>query len=418
MENIRQQLKAVQQASHQLRTMNDDKKRALLFKLASNLRLHCQALIAENSKDLACMSVTEPNYDRLLLSAQRIEGIANDLETIATLPSPLGLILEERIRPNGLKIKKIVVPIGVVAVIYESRPNVTMDVFALCFKTGNACVLKGGKEAYHSNRFLVRLIQDSLSELAIDNSIVYLLPPEREATQTLLQATGLIDVCIPRGSQALINFVRANAKVPVIETGAGIVHNYFDISGDLAKGRLIINNAKTRRVSVCNALDTLVIHEASLDKLVALVELLSEKKVELFADERSYQVLKSQYPKELLHKAKTADFGQEFLSLKMSIKTVDSIEDAINHIRQYSSGHSEAIIAEDQQAIEYFLNQIDAAAVYVNASTAFTDGGEFGMGAEIGISTQKLHARGPMGLDALTSYKWLIFGEGQIRLNH
>lgn len=361
------------------------------------------------------MAREDPRYDRLLLSEERILAMAADVEAIAALPQPLDRMLEDKRMANGLRIQRVSVPLGVIAVIYESRPNVTIDVFALCFKTGNACVLKGGKEAQHSNAILVSLINESLRGQDVDNHSVYLLPSDRRALNVLLSARNLIDVCIPRGSQALINFVRENAKIPVIETGAGIVHTYFDVSGSVEKGRLVIDNAKTRRVSVCNALDTLIIHEKRLADLPRLVDLLAEKKVEIFADELSYEALKAFYPKPLLQKANSKDFGQEFLSYKMSIKTVSSVEEAVCHIMQYTSGHSEAIIAEDQKAMTYFLTHVDAAAVYVNASTAFTDGGQFGMGAEIGISTQKLHARGPMALAALTSYKWIILGDGHTR---
>lgn len=413
---IIKQLKLTKDASYSLPLLSQQTRNQILSELADQLILQCQKIIKENSKDLALMDKSDPRYDRLLLSRERIEDIAHDLNSVSSLDHTPGNVLEEKTMPNGLKIKKISVPLGVVAVVYESRPNVTIDVFSLCFKTGNACILKGGKEAHHTNKFLVSLIQDSLKKHEINSDILYLLPPDREILTQLLTATGLVDVCIPRGSQALIEFVRDHATIPVIETGSGIVHTYFDLSGSVEKGRAIIDNAKTRRVSVCNALDTLIIHKERLSDLPLLVELLANKNVELFADEESYQALKDSYPKTLLHKAKTKNFGQEYLSYKMSIKTVDGVEEAVQHITTYSSGHSEAIIAQDEQTIEYFLSHIDAAAVYVNTSTAFTDGAQFGMGAEIGISTQKLHARGPMALDALTSYKWVIFGDGQIRV--
>ena len=415
MDTITNQLKAVKETSHRLKLLTKIQRKEVLLNLAAHLRKASHKIIVENKKDLLLMEKEDPQYDRLLLSEERINAIADDVELIASLPDPLGSIIDEQLRPNGLRIQKVSVPLGVVAVIYESRPNVTIDVFSLCFKTGNACVLKGGKEAYHSNKYLVSLIHQSLQEHDISKSSVYLLPPEREATHQLLNATELVDVCIPRGSQSLIQFVREHAKIPVIETGAGIVHIYFDSSGDIEKGRLIINNAKTRRVSVCNALDTLVIDEKSLANLHFLVELLAAKNVEIYADDLSYKTLESVYPQPLLHQASPNDFGHEFLSYKMAIKTVSSVEDAVDHIMEYTSGHSEAIIAEAPLVVTYFLDHVDAAAVYVNASTAFTDGGQFGMGAEIGISTQKLHARCPMGLAALTSYKWLIFGDGQIR---
>ncbi len=397
--------------------LSDSERNRLLQRVADNLRQSSALILQENAKDLAKMELSNPMYDRLLLSEKRIQSMAEGIENIMSLSTPIGKKITEKLLPNNLRLEKISVPLGVVAVIYESRPNVTVDVFSLCFKAGNACILKGGKEALFSNKILVEIIHQALDELGIDRATLYLLPSEKEAVFTLLHATGLIDVCIPRGSQALINFVRENAKIPVIETGAGIVHTYFDQTGDKEKGRLIINNAKTRRVSVCNALDTLIIHETRLNDLYDLVAPLISNKVDIFADFPAFNALKLHYPSSLLHLAEPTDFGHEFLSYKMSIKTVASLEGAIAHIAQYTSGHSEAIISEDKQAINCFLTRVDAAAIYVNASTAFTDGGEFGMGAEIGISTQKLHARGPMGLEALTSYKWLVFGEGQIREN-
>jgi glutamate-5-semialdehyde dehydrogenase len=414
-EKIINQLKAVKEISHHLMVLTNENRQQVLLNLAELLRKACPKIIKENKKDLTLMAKEDPRYDRLILSKERINALADDVEKIASLPNPLGTIIEEKHLANGLLIRKITIPLGVVAVIYESRPNVTIDVFSLCFKTGNACILKGGKEAQHSNKFLVSLIQQTLQDHGINSNAVYLLPTDRKAINTLLSASTIVDVCIPRGSQSLINFVREHAKIPVIETGAGIVHTYFDASGDIEKGRLIIDNAKTRRVSVCNALDTLIIHEKSLANLFYLVEMLAAKNVEIFADELSYKALETSYPQKLLHKAKPKNFGHEFLSYKMSIKTVSSLKDAVNHIKHYTSGHSEAIIAEDQTAVAYFIEHVDAAAVYINTSTAFTDGGQFGMGAEIGISTQKLHARGPMALEALTSYKWVIWGDGQIR---
>ena len=405
-------------ASRDLALLDDAKINSALQSIANNLRRSCGAILRENKKDLMSIDDKDPMYDRLLLSDHRIMATANDIETLTTLASPIGRIIDRRERPNGLYIEKISVPLGVVAVIYESRPNVTIDVFTLCFKSGNACILKGGREACHSNQILVDIIKSALDEQGINSDILYLLPPDvydRGAMYELLGATGLIDVCIPRGGKALINFVRKNAKIPVIETGAGIVHTYFDKSGEVEKGRLIIENAKTRRVSVCNALDTLIIHKDRLEDLWTIVEPLSGKSVEIFADEESYKILMSLYPARLIHLAKPEDFGREFLSYKMSVRTVDTAAEAVEHIARHTSGHSEAIIAEDEEVISYFLARVDAAAVYVNASTAFTDGGEFGMGAEIGISTQELHARGPMALEALTSYKWIVFGNGHIR---
>lgn len=414
-EDVINQLKVVKAASYELMFLGEEKRNQILLDLAEELQRSSYELLDENQKDLAAMDKEDPKYDRLLLSKERIQTMAAEVKLVASLKQPINNILEEKQLPNGLKIQKISVPLGVVAVIYESRPNVSIDVFSLCFKAGNACILKGGKEAYHSNKFLVSLINKTLTQHKINPHIIYLLPPERTAMNTLLGATNLIDVCIPRGGKSLINYVREHAKIPVIETGAGVVHIYFDVSGNMEKARLIVNNAKTRRVSVCNALDTLIIHEERLADLPSIVELLAEKAVELFADAQSHQALEKHYPKKLLHKAKSHDFGHEYLDYKMSIKTVSSIDEAIKYISHYTSGHSEAIIAEAQPAITYFLAHIDAAALYVNASTAFTDGGQFGMGAEIGISTQKLHARGPMSLEALTSYKWIILGDGHIR---
>lgn len=415
MNEILKELKATKNASKRFRLVNEEHKSNTLLTLANRLRHSVNDLMNENKKDLALIDKNDPKYDRLLLSNERIEAIAADIETVAALPYSISRILEQKKRPNGLMIQKVSVPLGVVAIIYESRPNVTIDAFILCFKTGNACVLKGGKEAHFTNLFLVSMIQQTLAEQAIDTSLVYLLPSDREAVHTLLKADALVDVCIPRGSQSLIQFVRENARIPFIETGAGIVHLYFDESGDKEKGRLIIDNAKTRRVSVCNALDTLLIHQERLKDLPFLVNLLASKNVEIFADKLSYQALDGFYSHALLHEASPSHFSEEFLSHKMAIKTVSSLDDAISHIREHSSGHSEAILAENQAVIRSFLEQIDSAALYVNASTAFTDGAQFGMGAEIGISTQKLHARGPMSLDALSTYKWLVFGEGQIR---
>ncbi|MET3980135.1 glutamate-5-semialdehyde dehydrogenase [Mucilaginibacter sp. UYP25] len=372
-------------------------------------------LLQENQKDLARMEPTDPKYDRLTLTAERIKAIAGDMENVAGLDSPLGKVLSDNTLPNGLQIKKVRVPLGVVGVIYEARPNVTFDVFVLCFKTGNISILKGGSDADNSNRAIMKVIHGVLSVHGIDANFATLLPVEREATEALLNAVGYVDVLIPRGSQSLINYVREGSKVPVIETGAGIVHTYFDETGDLKKAVAIIDNAKTRRVSVCNALDCLIINSKRLGDLVHITEPLAAKQVQLYADKKAFEVLDGHYPPEFLAEAKPEHFGTEFLSMKMSIKTVDTLEQALQHIAVNSSKHSEAIISEDELNIETFLNRVDAAAVYVNASTGFTDGAQFGLGAEIGISTQKLHARGPMGLEELTSYKWIVKGNGQVR---
>jgi len=372
-------------------------------------------LILENQKDLDLMDQKDPKYDRLKLTAERIADITKEIRNVALLESPLGHVFSDKTMPNSLQISKVRVPLGVVGVIYEARPNVTFDVFSLCFKTGNVCILKGGSDADNSNRAIISIIHQVLTDYEIDINKAILLPAEREATDALLNAIGYVDVLIPRGSQQLIDHVRNNSKVPIIETGAGIVHTYFDEFGDLEKGANIIFNAKTRRVSVCNALDCLIVHYSRLRDLPKLVKLLGEKNVMLYADKTAFMILKGHYPDAHLSHARLEHFGTEFLSMTLAVKVVESFEDALDHIAQYSSKHSEAIISEDAERAETFLNQVDAAAVYVNASTAFTDGAQFGLGAEIGISTQKLHARGPMGLEELTSYKWVVRGSGQVR---
>jgi len=387
----------------------------VLEDLAAAAITQTEYLLAENQKDLDRMDPADPKYDRLKLTESRIRDIATDIVNVAHLPDPLGLVLAEKTMPNSLNISKISVPLGVVGVIYEARPNVTFDVFSLCFKTGNICILKGGSDAHFSNQAIISIIHQVLEKNNINVNAATLLPVEREATEALLNAIGYVDVLIPRGSQQLIDYVRQNSKVPVIETGAGIVHTYFDEDADLQKGTDIIFNAKTRRVSVCNALDCLIIHKNRLADLPALIKPMAAKQVEIYADNDAYYALKGHYPQELLNIAEPEHFGTEFLSHKMAIKTVNSLEEALSHIAQYSSKHSEAIISENKPNIDTFLSRVDAAAVYANVSTAFTDGAQFGLGAEIGISTQKLHARGPMGLAELTSYKWVIKGNGQIR---
>jgi len=388
---------------------------AVLCDVAEAAVAQTDALLRENKKDLDRMDPSDPKFDRLKLTEARIKDIAKDMVNVANLPNPLGHILSEKTMPNGLSISKVSVPLGVVGVIYEARPNVTFDVFALCFKTGNVSVLKGGSDAEYSNKAIITLIHSVLEKHGINKNAAVLLPAEREATEALFNAIGYIDVLIPRGSQQLINRVRQQSKVPVIETGAGIVHTYFDETGDLQKGKDIVFNAKTRRVSVCNALDCLIVHSSRLSELCQLASPLTSKDVDIYADPEAYAALQGHYPSNLLHPAKAEHFGIEFLDYKMAIKTVDSFDEALDHIAKYSSKHSEAIITEDANNAATFLNKVDAAAVYLNASTAFTDGAQFGLGAEIGISTQKLHARGPMGLQELTSYKWLVKGDGQVR---
>lgn len=387
----------------------------VLTEVAAALVANAAEILTENAKDLVRMPIEDPKYDRLKLTTARIEDIANDLKNVAGLNSPLGKVLSNKTLDNQLHIQKVSVPLGVVGVIYEARPNVTADVFSLCFKTGNVALLKGGSDAEFSNLAITKVIHEVLDRHAINRDVLILLPAERAATEALLNARGFVDVLIPRGSQSLINYVRENSKIPVIETGAGIVHTYFDESGDLEKGKAIIFNAKTRRVSVCNSLDCALINENRLNDLPALLSPLADGNVELYADEKSYAALQGTYPDSLLNQATPEHFGTEFLSLKLAVKVVNNLNDALNHIATYSSKHSEAIISEDAANIARFLNEVDAAAVYANASTGFTDGAQFGLGAEIGISTQKLHARGPMGLEELTSYKWVVRGNGQIR---
>ncbi len=374
-----------------------------------------QFILNENAKDLERMDPTDPKYDRLKLTSDRIKAIAVDLKNVEALPSPLGRVLSETVRPNGLHIKKVSVPFGVIGIIYESRPNVTFDVAGLCLKSGNVCVLKGGSDADFSNRAIISIIHNVFITHNVDPNLVCLLPPEREATAELLKARDYVDLLIPRGSQSLIDFVRENATIPIIETGAGICHTYFDEQGNAEKGQAIITNAKTRRVSVCNALDGLIINYSRLGELPYLCEKLAESNVEIFADEPAFKALQDSYPPGLLKSSTNESYSTEFLSYKMSVKTVKNLEEALSHVAHHSSKHSEAIITEDKIAADKYKRLVDAAVVYVNASTAFTDGAQFGLGAEIGISTQKLHARGPMGLEELTSYKWLVDGDGQIR---
>ena len=413
--SIEKLLRETAVAAKQLVALPDEQVVEILRQVADALDAHQAEVLAANAEDLQRMDPANPKYDRLKLTADRVAAIANDMRNVASLPSPLGRVLQEIVRPNGMVIKKISVPFGVIGVIYEARPNVTFDVFSLCFRSGNACVLKGGSDADSSNRALVKIIRSVLMEQGIDPAVCTLLPPEREATEELLNAVGWVDLIIPRGSGALIRFVRDHARVPVIETGAGICHTYFDQAGDVEKGRAIVNNAKTRRVSVCNALDCLIIHRARLADLPALCERLADHKVRIYADEEAFASLAGHYPEELLEQATAESYGTEFLDYKMSIRTVDSLEEALAHIARYSSKHSESIVSEDANAIRQFQRCVDAACVYANVSTAFTDGAQFGFGAEIGISTQKLHARGPMALPELTTYKYIIEGSGQIR---
>ena len=415
MTDLEEKLLKVNMAGRTLAELSDPKKQAVLFDLAVEIGIQAEYILLENKKDLAHMDPSNPTYDRLLLNPERLDSFVEDIKNVALLPSPVGNILEDKVMENGLKISRVSVPFGVIGIVYEARPNVTLDVFSLCFKSGNACVLKGGSDAKFSNLAIVNLIHNVLNKHGISKDIIYLLSNDKEILKEMMQAVGFIDIIIPRGSRRLIDFVRDNAKVPVIETGAGIVHTYVDLSADIDMAKNIVTNAKIRRVSVCNALDTLIIHESQLDNLYTIISALPGYKVEVFADEKSFQNLQDKYPEGLLHHATDESFGTEFLSYKMSIKTVSNLKEAVGHIEKYSSKHSEAIISSNQKNIDYFLTYVDAGVVYVNTSTAFTDGTQFGLGAEIGVSTQKLHARGPMALQALTSYKWIVRGDGQIR---
>ncbi|UKK51282.1 glutamate-5-semialdehyde dehydrogenase [Prevotella sp. E13-17] len=405
--------KRVKQASKRLGLLTDEQRNEILLAVSKAIVKQQQRILEANAKDLSKMEKSNPLYDRLQLTESRLEAIAADMRNVATLPSPLGHVTKAKTLPNGLRLCRVSVPFGVIGMIYEARPNVTFDVFSLCFKSGNACVLKGGKDADCSNREEVALIHEVLEQYGISKDVVALLPATHEATGEMLNAVGYIDLCIPRGGRKLIDFVRDTARVPVIETGAGVVNTYFDKDGDLEMGRAIVNNAKTRRVSVCNALDCLLIHSERLCDLAHLVEPLAEKKVIIYADQQAHAALEGHYP--YLEHATEESFGTEFMDYKMAIKTVASIEEALEHIDNNGSGHSECIITKDEKAARMFQAHVDAACVYWNAPTSFTDGAQFGLGAEIGISTQKLGPRGPMALEEITTYKWLIEGEGQIR---
>ena len=421
---MNEQFVKTKQASKSLAALSDSRRNEILLAVSEAIVADKERIIKANAEDLAKMDRENPLYDRLMLTEARLEAIADDMRNVAGLPSPLGHITEQKTLPNGLRLCRISVPFGVIGMIYEARPNVTFDVFSLCFKSGNACVLKGGKDADCSNREEVKLIHEVLERYGVDPDVVALLPATHEATGEMLNAVGYVDLCIPRGGRRLIDFVRDTARIPVIETGAGVVNTYFDTEGDLEMGRAIINNAKTRRVSVCNALDCLLVHSSRLSDLPALVAPLSgsvccnaiatnKTPVIIYADERAYEALSGHYS--LLEHATDESFGTEFMDYKLAVKTVDSLDEALAHIDAYGSGHSEAIITQNESAARIFQQHVDAACVYWNAPTSFTDGAQFGLGAEIGISTQKLGPRGPMALEEITTYKWLIEGEGQIR---
>lgn len=411
---VEKQLTDARRASRQLLSLNDDTIKNILLETADALVAATDKILAANAQDLSRMDPANPKYDRLKLTPERIAGIAGDMRNVATLPSPR-VELDSRERPNGLIIRRVAVPFGVIGVIYEARPNVTADVFSLCFKSGNVCVLKGGHDADDSSRAIIDVIHSVLSNHNIDPAVATLLPATREATDILLAARGTVDLIIPRGSSNLINSVREKSKVPVIETGAGVCHCYVDATADIDMARDIVNNAKTRRVSVCNALDCLIINSKLLGSLADICKPLAASIVAIHADERAFGALKGNYPDALLSLAGAADFGTEFLGYSMAIKTVDSLDEAIAHIDNYGSGHSESIVTASEEAMQRFTTEVDAACVYTNAPTSFTDGAQFGLGAEIGISTQKMHARGPMALAELMTYKWIIKGNGQIR---
>ena len=412
---LKETFENVKAASRKLNLLSDLQRNEILKAVADAIIAKKDTILEANALDLTKMDKQNPLYDRLQLTEKRLEDIASDMRNVASLPSPLGHITKEKTLPNGLRLHRVSVPFGVIGMIYEARPNVTYDVFSLCFKSGNACVLKGGSDADLSNQAAVTLIHEVLTSYGVNPDVVTLLPATHEATGELLNAVGYVDLCIPRGGRRLIDFVRDTARIPVIETGAGVVNTYFDKDGDLEMGKKIICNAKTRRVSVCNALDCLIVHESRLGELYELVEPLYEHKVTIYADGSAYQLLDGKYPEVLLKPATAESFGTEFMDYKMAIRTVASLEEAIEHIDQYGSGHSEAIITQNEETARRFQQAVDAACVYWNAPTSFTDGAQFGLGAEIGISTQKLGPRGPMALEEITTYKWIIEGEGQVR---
>ena len=413
--DIKIQLQDVKNASRSLLGMSDKAISDVLCAVADEAVMQAGAILDANEQDLDRMDSANPKYDRLKLTLERIQGIAADMRNVAHLPSPVGRVLRDTVRPNGLKIRQVSVPFGVIGIIYEARPNVSFDVFSLCLRSHNACVLKGGSDAQVTNEAIIKVIHGVLKRFGVDTHVVELLPGDRESTAELLHARRLVDLIIPRGSSGLIRFVRDNATVPVIETGAGICHTYFDAFGDTAKGTPIINNAKTRRVSVCNALDCVLVHRSRLADLPELCYPLADSHVIIYADDEAYASLHGHYPDELLQHAQPDSFGTEFLDYKMAIKTVASLDEAIDCINSVASGHSECIVTENKVVADRFCSEVDAACVYWNAPTSFSDGAQFGLGAEIGISTQKMHARGPMALEAITTYKWVIEGDGQIR---
>lgn len=415
MENIQEILKSAAKATTVVQALSEEVKKSLLKELSTRLKDSKKEILASNLLDLNKMDDADPKKDRLVLTDARIDDLSSSLDEIATLPDPANQVVVERTLDNGLQVIKKTVPLGVVGVIYESRPNVTIDVAALCIRSGNVCLLRGGSDAFHTNTILVELIHQCLDKFNIDRAVVQLLPVDRRFVDELLNASKYVDIIIPRGSDQLIQFVRNNSKVPVIETGAGVCHTYVETTADLEKAVSIVVNAKVTRPSVCNALDTVIVDRAiATPFLELLAPKLADFQVEIFADKESYDILSHSHYKQL-QAATPEDFGREFLDMKCSVVVLENIDEALDHISNYSSKHSEAIVSKDADKQLRFLNEVDAAAVYVNASTRFTDGGVFGLGAEIGISTQKLHARGPFALEKLVTEKWLIRGDGQIR---
>ncbi|MEN9917596.1 MAG: hypothetical protein RL662_32 [Bacteroidota bacterium] len=414
-DDTKQQFESSQMASKSLLLLKEQDRNNILEAIAKETESKIHHILSENQKDLQRMDKENPKYDRLKLTEERILGIVNDIRNVIKLPNPIGRILEEKKLDNGLRLSKKAVPFGVIGILFEARPNVCFDVFTLCFKSGNACILKGGSDATFSNHAIVDIIRTTLDEHGINPNVCTLLSNNRETTDELLKAQGYVDLIIPRGSSSLISYVRENAQVPVIETGAGVCHTYFQYNGNKDMARNIVYNAKTRRVSVCNSLDCLIIDKSRLDDLPYICDGLQDKNVIIYADRLAYETLDGQYPSELLKTVDKDSFGTEFLDYKMAIRTVTDIHEAIDHISTYGSKHSEAVITDDMDMALIFESLVDAACVYVNASTAFTDGAQFGLGAEIGISTQKMHARGPMGLQELCSYKWVVEGNGQVR---
>jgi glutamate-5-semialdehyde dehydrogenase len=413
MKTITEILEGAKRADKFIATLTAEQIDAFLNELSDEILQEKSAILAANAEDLARMEPSDPKYDRLKLTESRLNDIASDMKNVASLPSPLHKVLGEWTRPNGMVIRKVSVPFGVIGVIYEARPNVTFDVFSLCLKAGSACVLKGGSDAQNTNTAVVGIIKQSLERHGLEPNVVSLLPSGHESALELLHATNHVDLIIPRGSRRLIEFVRENSRVPMIETGAGVCHTYIHSSADIHSAAAIVFNAKTRRPSVCNTLDTIIVDRAIVHRLPEICNMLASRSVSIHADKWAYRALEGHYP--ILTLATDADFGVEWLDYKLSIATVDGLQEALDFIDRYGSHHSECIVAKDENAISRFLNAVDAACVYANASTSFTDGAQFGFGAEIGISTQRLHARGPMGLPEITTYKYVVIGTGNTR---